>query len=413
MKVQNEIFRRDNKFLVYDAGISDFQTFSKGDYRSAMIKAGIYNREDDKTVCFLADEALANKEDIGLYSRVPDPLVTEPELIMDDDGNYTLMVPMRIDFDSGYNREMFAEFEEKMPEAITLVDFISIARFAGDRKKAFLWFHAPSDWGKGLLISALTPLVTEVQYSAIINAKKGNPSAISVASFRNSLAMVINEAKVASEEFKEFENRIIIAEKNKQGVHVPLYAKVFTSASLIERLDSNVDIQFANRFSKIECNSAGSGSLTNFKQYGKEWMFAIRNGLRERIARNVAMYAGQENECNLWLAQFHRENCVAKTAGGTLQDQFNDDFVLPFISWMSRKQAMTPNRELNDYVVCDGKVIVRTRSMYKKLIQDFLDECVSKHDISLVRDEFLSRFNGRISSREFGDARKVTVVEAK
>ena len=53
---------------------------------------------------------------------------------------------------------MIVDYKEHFPRIDLFLEFIAAARFSRDRKKAYLWIQAATDWGKGLLMGALSEL---------------------------------------------------------------------------------------------------------------------------------------------------------------------------------------------------------------------------------------------------------------
>lgn len=67
--------------------------------------------------------------------------------------------------DAWRNDKVVADFKEHFPQFDDFVEFLAAARMAEDRKKAYLWLHAVSDFGKGLLVGALEELGIVVEMS--------------------------------------------------------------------------------------------------------------------------------------------------------------------------------------------------------------------------------------------------------
>lgn len=79
--------------------------------------------------------------------------------LRDRDAAYTLTHRPLVSSDhdplAQYDAAIVADYKDHFPELDEVLDFLSMARFAPDRKKAYLWLHCPSDWGKGFFKSAL------------------------------------------------------------------------------------------------------------------------------------------------------------------------------------------------------------------------------------------------------------------
>ena len=67
------------------------------------------------------------------------------------------------------------------------------ARFSQDRKKAFLWLKAPSDWGKGILMDALADLglVVYISVKEVERMFDGNPVGKSMQDFKRAFVLFV------------------------------------------------------------------------------------------------------------------------------------------------------------------------------------------------------------------------------
>ena len=59
-------------------------------------------------------------------------------------------------FETGsFKAEIVADYKEQFPELDDVLNMLVAARFAQDRKLAYLWLNAVSDWGKGFFFGGV------------------------------------------------------------------------------------------------------------------------------------------------------------------------------------------------------------------------------------------------------------------
>lgn len=154
------------------------------------------------------------------------------------------------------------DFRQHFPEFDDFLALLCAARLANDRKQAYLWLHAESNWGKGFLVGQLARLgvVAEVTMDDLVRAASGAPSGMTPERMRQAWVLVVNEFKGVTSEVKALENTISFSPKNRPMVTVPVYTKLFTSAEDVPSLlgsETGADAQFANRFMRV----VGKGRL--------------------------------------------------------------------------------------------------------------------------------------------------------
>lgn len=182
--------------------------------------------------------------------------------------------------------ETVADYKEHFPLFDAVLEYIVAARFAPDRKKAFLWLWTESDWGKGFLINAMAELglVTEMSVREIEAVFEGKPSGKAAGDFKRSWVLAVNEFKTVKSEIKELENSLPVSAKYQLESRVELYTKLFLSAENVPSLvgESGVEDQFANRMSLVR----GQGSLDSrplmMKNKGR-YFWAVVHYIADRI----------------------------------------------------------------------------------------------------------------------------------
>lgn len=196
--------------------------------------------------------------------------------------------------DAELDPEIIADYLEHFPEFDDLLDAITAAKFAPDRKEAYLWLHCVSDWGKGFLISVFRELgiVTEISVSEAEKAFTGSPVALSELNFYNSFLVVFDEFKNVKAELKQLQNYIMLSPKNQLRVECQLYFKVFLSKEAVPSLagDRGIDDQFANRFALIR----GKSTITCRKVFNRKgkghYLRAVAHYAADRINKRIKKY---------------------------------------------------------------------------------------------------------------------------
>ncbi len=200
--------------------------------------------------------------------------------------------PLTVDA-SDADDTVMADYREHFPELDDVLAFIVAGRFALDRKKAYLWMQCASDWGKGLLLGALSDLGLVVQMSTteIEAAFDGKPVGRRPEDFKRAFVLAVDEFKSVKSELKQLQSEMWIAPKHQLTAKVDLYTKLFLSAENVASLvsDHGVEDQFANRMSII----TASGNITArpmFDGDGGAYFRAIRAHIGSEINRLVADY---------------------------------------------------------------------------------------------------------------------------
>lgn len=150
--------------------------------------------------------------------------------------------------------QVVEDYKQHMPEFTAFIDLVLYARFATDRRHAFVWLHSPSSWGKGFLVFIFTQLglVVEVQPAEIEKAMSGGPVGISLADTLRAWILFVDEFKAASSELKLLNKQMAISPKNQLRCTVQLYTKLFASAENVRSLvGDGAEAQFNNRFAYL------------------------------------------------------------------------------------------------------------------------------------------------------------------
>jgi hypothetical protein len=151
-------------------------------------------------------------------------------------------------------KKVVADYILHFPEFLLFLALVLHARFATDRRHAFVWLHSPSSWGKGFLVAIFEALglVVSVSASEIEKAMAGGPVGLSLADTLRSWILFVDEFKAASSELKLLNRQMSISPKHQLRCTVQLYTKLFASAENVRSLvGEGVEEQFNNRFAYL------------------------------------------------------------------------------------------------------------------------------------------------------------------
>lgn len=225
-----------------------------------------------------------------------------------------------------YRSDVIEEYTKHFPELMDVINFLVAARFAPDRKQAYLWLHMPSNWGKSFFKSVLDNLniIADISENEIKDAFKGKPVGLLPTNFIGKFALVVEEFKTVNSEMKQLENILSLAPKGLPACKVDVYAKLFFSAENVSSLTGSAGIedQFANRFSYITRNAANDSHALNenklFKELGSyEYIKHITSYTAECMNKLIQEYKslGKEKAAKKaidYLNHFHDKYAIDK-----------------------------------------------------------------------------------------------------
>lgn len=227
---------------------------------------------------------------------------------------------------STVDHRVVADYKEHFPRIDLLLGFITAARFSRDRKKAYLWVQAPSDWGKDLLMAVFQHLgfSVNVNMSDVERMIEGGPSGKTPEMFKRKIVLNLNEVKSIKREIKELESTLTMTPKFQMTTTVDLYAKILWSADNIPSLigEEGVEDQLANRINMFD--ETATGSIHNRKLFNEvgaavyfdNLVYYIRDTLNGMISDYIAMgRGGSERNAQQWLNEFHAEYNVGRNHG--------------------------------------------------------------------------------------------------
>lgn len=178
-----------------------------------------------------------------------------------EEQNLVIVYPFNLLPTGNIDNTVIADYKEHYTELDEFIEWLVSARFASDRREAYLYFLASSSFGKGLLFSGIFKnrlgLVTEIKESDLVKINKSEPVGISPESMLHSWILLINELSyLPSTEVKKLENTIGLRPLYNDETDVNVYAKIFCNASDMGLKAFNggngVNAELKNRFSFIE-----------------------------------------------------------------------------------------------------------------------------------------------------------------
>jgi hypothetical protein len=205
-----------------------------------------------------------------------------------------------------------ADYRAHFPLLDEVLEYIVAARFALDRKKAFIWLFAASDWGKDFLMGALRDLglVVETSVKEVEAAFEGKPSGMSATGFKRAFILAMNEFKTVKSEIKQLGSYLELSPKNQLRTRVQIYTKMFMSAESVASLvgENGVEDQFANRMSMIK----GNEKLTDRALYKADqgrYFRSVRGYVAGELNRLIGEYQalgleGAERRADTYLSAF-------------------------------------------------------------------------------------------------------------
>jgi len=223
---------------------------------------------------------------------------------------------------------VLTEYRDHFPQLDEVLDLLLHARFATDRRKAFLWMKCASTWGKGFLFDGVLGddglrITATISTKEIEAAFEGKPVGIDAGAMVGAWVLWVDELKAVKSELKQLNNSITASPKNQLRFKAPLFVKMFTSAEGVESLGSSsgVEAQFAERFSHYTVDTGRLEEREVFNAVGK---LAYRRAVTEYAATRLnagvaAMVAlgrdGAANAADRWLDAWHETTGIGHEYG--------------------------------------------------------------------------------------------------
>lgn len=322
-----------------------------------------------------------------------------------------------LDQPKDYDR-IIADYKEHFSRFDAFLDFITMARFALDRKKAYLWILADSDWGKGFLTGVLAKLgvCVETSMKEVEAMLEGKPVGRSAEDFKRAFVLLIDEFKTVKSELKQLQSQITLSPKNQLACTVEVFAKVFTSAESVGSLvtENGVEDQFANRMSIFQ----ETGDITKRPVYREVGGARYFPAVKAYTAAYLNNAIGAMQRMGREEAEAHAEtglNTFIKLYGlDTVYERFSDS--LPELAQEIARYFIEGGGNSHSLVVNDlGAVYLRSPA---KAVDDYLVEHYDQSQITAFRkkkNELIKLMSadgkGSIAHRINGEAVKAVKLD--
>lgn len=296
-------------------------------------------------------------------ARRVDMFATKAEMILQPDK--VTVIETHRDFPEGeIDPAVTEDYLEHYPRFLEFLHFLAAARFASDRKKAYLWMRLLSDWGKDLLLDGILGadglgLVAGVSEAEVEKMFEGAPVGRDPVELLHAWVLWINEFKKVNGEIKQLERSVRLAPKHQLTAEVPIYAKIFTSAEGVESLagDHGVEDQFANRFSIYDGGEQRITQRALFNADRAHYLESLRNYaasvLNAEVRRYRAMgWQAASNAATASVEAFQRQHGIGE-ALGRLEER------VPEIADQIREELLAPDSWRGEsLVVGEGKAVL-------------------------------------------------------
>lgn len=169
--------------------------------------------------------------------------------------------------------EVVNDYYDHFPEFGPFLEMLLHARFSTDRRRAFVWLNAGSDFGKGFMTSVFAELglLFEISREGIEKVISGATVGLSPTEIFRCWILHVDEFKAASRELKQLNSSMQVSAKYELQTQVNLYVKLFCSAEDVRSLTGGgIEAQFNNRFSYINPTQATLDSRPLFSKIGKQ-----------------------------------------------------------------------------------------------------------------------------------------------
>ena len=275
------------------------------------------------------------------------------------------------------DNKVIEDYKEHYTELDEFIEWLVAARFASDRREAYLYFLASSSFGKGLLFTGILKdrlgLVTEIKESDLIKISKSEPVGLSADDMLNSWILLINELAFLPSAVKELESSIRLNPKHKALTTASVYAKVFCNASDMGLQaftgTSGVSDELKNRFSFIEHKKVITDRPL-FSKNKKHYINSLANYISDKINTQIKQYRKlKEDKATLLadqrLTAFKTKHCISRKYTGEDWQMLADEFK----EWLISSNRIKGHHKDNLYLI----------TQVSRNFEQFIDENYPKH----------------------------------
>ena len=193
--------------------------------------------------------------------------------------------------------KVVADYYAHFPEFGPFLEMLLHARFSPDRRRAFVWLHANSDFGKGFMTAIFSELglLFDISSEGIESVISGKVVGLSPSAIFRCWILHVDEFKAASRELKQLNTNMQVSAKFQLQTKVDLFVKLFCSAEGVRSLSGGgVETQFNMRFSYVHPGDAALDSRPVFHEIGKhQYLLAmaahVADYLNAGVERLVAL----------------------------------------------------------------------------------------------------------------------------
>ncbi len=284
----------------------------------------------------------------------------------------TLAVPGKAD------PACIADYREHFPLIDEMLEYIVAARFALDRKKAYLWILASSDWGKGFLMGALGALglVVETSVKEIEAMLEGKAVGRNTADFKRAMILAVDEFKTVKSEIKRLGSYIELAPKFQLTTRVEIFTKLFLSAESVGSLvgESGVEDQFANRMSLLTGSATLNGRAV-YQANKAKYFWAVTAYVAQVLNRLIGEYQALGREGSELRADKYLDAFIGRHGLDQYFERLSDSYqsiAEPAVEWI-RATKMTQSYGGHEYITHANKAF-----------NDFLNEHYDRSEIGTL-----------------------------
>lgn len=286
--------------------------------------------------------------------------------------------------------QVVTDYKEHMPQFDDLIKFTVASRYAFDRKNAFLWIHAVSNFGKSGLKKMFNDLGlwANMTTADAIKLVDGDTTKLETGDFTNSFTICIDEAEGAPADLRKLDNNVEMNIKFKSGADVPVYGKVLLSADEIPVLmgeDGGVDDQFINRFNymRFEVNFTQRQLPV---QLGEDvYQLYLTQYIRECISATVTRYqqtgkTEAAREAQRYLTYFHDQYGIGRSFESVSDnvEEIAEDW-LEWVGAMIRQKQPVLNGRCLERFVNYGDIHNQAGQMFIAPARSIYDAWVKTH----------------------------------
>jgi hypothetical protein len=320
--------------------------------------------------------------------------------------NLAIIYPFALLPTGNIDNKVIEDYKEHYTELDEFIKWLVAARFASDRREAYLYFLASSSFGKGLLFSGILKdrlgLVTEIKESDLIKISKSEPVGLSADDMLNSWVLLINELGFLPSAVKELESSIRLNPKHKALTTASVYAKVFCNASDMGLQaftgTTGVSDELKNRFSFIEHKKVITDRPL-FNKDKKHYINSLANYISDKINKQVEDYRKlKEDKATLLadkrLTAFKEKHCISKKYTGEDWQMLADEFK----EWLIASNRIKGHHKDNLYLI----------TQVSRNFEQFIDENYPKH-----QKNYYIKLESQIVRLASADGKGVKVIKHK